>query len=446
MRDGDTKAEQQPLGNDGETVKLSDEVNQKRFDLARHDGFKPEMINVTQQIQPTQKVHNISKMREAILTVRRQSADRRQSMVALDLSACDKRRKTLERHGHCNCKEEYENTIKAFKNNIDHMHVSFTHDLKESNKARFYYQKQLEDETTKSVKQDTQIRALQVALSETQAKLQNSQDVCSAHEKRFKDINQKSVVLLSRLQTTTLQLDTSKATVKQLHEEVWPLRDERARLQAEITTLKTSQNEKQDKISDLKRMRQEHAVEIKEAEAKIETLEKQRSEAATRAESWRMKWEDLKDGQDRAIMYSDVSGDITMIDAPGNPIKVDIPWVRKAGEENIKLRLQIEDLTKNLEGAKAAVKENGEVVCNDVSEYRLQLEATKQELLTVKNELDVVVKGHLGLLRDIQMDPTNRYHPIYQKIQGLEQENLALKEQLLDAKALSWDRRSSMVP
>ena len=315
-----------------------------------------------------------------------------------------------------------------------------------------------ENDVCESPIRDDKVTAMKTSCFETEFTLFPYKERNGAFRQRSPELKKITSGLVLQLHAAKIKLDQkdkqleeSKLKAQDCRENHRPLQDENAQLKAEVALLHKSRDEKKDKIAGMKRLRGLDTDEKEKLEAKLITLEEERNKANRSAEAWRIKWQDLKDGQDRAIMYSDASGDITMIDAPIS-MKVDIPWLQQAGEENIKLRLRIESLTEDLEKAKANAANAEREASKDAVQLRLKYEAASKELTVVKEKLAAAVKGHLALQQNIEMDPANPYHPVYKTMEGLklsirqEQEAKArVKQQLLEAKALSWDRRTSMV-
>ncbi|KAL6714491.1 hypothetical protein ACLMJK_007915 [Lecanora helva] len=313
-------------------------------------------------------------------------------------------------------------------------------------------QQQTDRKASKSLHQVTKMEKLKIALAYTETQLRTSESNLLTFKQRHHEASQKILVLASDLNARTAELESSRVKAKDALDQLRSLYGERADLKADNFYLSTSHDQKNDKISTLKKMKEEHAKEKDDLEDRIVKLERQCMEAAARAESWRMKWQDLRDAKERIVMYSDPSGDVTMIDPPGAAMKVDIPWVLEAGQENIKLRLEIENLNERLQEAKEAAISAGKKESDEAIDFRLKFEASQKELGIVKKDLDVAVKDYLGMLQDMEMDPTNLYHPVYKKIEGLkryikesEEEKALVQARLEHERAISWDRRTSMV-
>ena len=428
----------QPLVTEGQQDKQTHDTEEHVADAC------PRVHTVNLEAQIEQKEKGIKKVK-ADSAVQQQNAGQFQSMVALTPLIAENVQKMVAECDYSVCQGRFDDTIKANEKNIRQFDRTQIGELRKCKKPYSDCQEQAD----KLAKQLSKNQALLNFIIETETKLRTTEETNSILQRRYQELTQKTISLVSQLHATKSQLDESNA---KYHDQIWPLHTENAKMKAEITSLQTTRDEKKGKISDLKRLREEHSLEKDELEDRIEILEKQRVEAVARAESWRLKWQDLNAGKDRAVMYSDPSGDITMIDPPGAAMKVDIPWVLEAGQENIKLRLEIENLTSRLEEAKEAAINAGRKANDQAIDFRLKFEAAEKELKIVKKDLDVAVKDYLGVLQDIEMDPTNLYHPIYKKMEGLrlyikesEEQNTLLKAMLEDEKTRAWDRRTSMV-
>ena len=262
----------------------------------------------------------------------------------------------------------------------------------------------------------------------------------STQQQCIQEQDQRSVTLSSQLQAAQAQLVGSREQLKEYHDRLWPLADEHSRLKAELTYLRQFGDIQTEKTSNLIKLKQEHSQEKARLRDRIETLERLHNEAATSSESWRMKFEISRDFR--------ATGDITMADAPSLVVEGNRPRIFQLSLDNQQLRRQIEYLTQTLEESKLGAINTG----RESTQYQLKIEATTRELMDAKNELDNVVKDYLGLLEILESDPMNLHDPIYQKMECLqryikesEEENAHLKEKLLEARALSWDRRTSMV-
>ena len=442
----------------GDITKLRDDLKQNQIEGSEVHRIQPlptesqldqladrghYVHNLEAQID--QKDKEIKRLRTKYTTVHQESTDQFQSMVKFTRLVAEEVQKIADECGHSSCHDKFQDTIKTYERNIRYLNRAHDNELRKCKNSCLNCQ----DQPDIVAKQIVKIQALHTVIAETEAKLQNAEEIKSVSQRRYQELTEKAMALSSQLHVTKSQLDESNA---KYHDQFWPLHTENAKMKAEIISLKTSRDGKKGKILDLKRLREEYTLEKDELEDKIKILEKQRTEAAARAESWRLKWQDLKVGKDRAVMYSDPSGDVTMIDPPGAAMKVDIPWVLEAGQENIKLRLEIESLTERLEEAKEAAIAAGKKESDQAIDFRLKFEAAERELKIVKKDLDVAVKDYLGVLQDIEMDPTNLYHPIYKKMEGLrryikesEEQNALLKAKLEDEKTRAWDRRTSMV-
>ena len=284
-------------------------------------------------------------------------------------------------------------------------------------------------------KLEIQSQKIQDDLTNTTIKLQISEARNSEVELNCQMLKDEAKGMHEQLRA----FSASRARSHELLSRVRDLHNECTRLQDKIDSLEKSKDERINEFSGLKKEGHEYAAE----NAK---LKEERDNAKLEANGWRLDYQDLLAGKRSQLIHSDPSGDLTMIEAPGNALKVDIDWVSEAGKDSLRLRIENERLTRELEKANAIIKKGGEESCDDVSNHQLQLEAAKEELRLAEDQRDRALQGHSTLLREIQMDPNNRFHPIYKRIEALEHKNHTLENELLHAKALSWDRRGSMVP
>jgi len=328
------------------------------------------------------------------------------------------------------CSEKLKATVNAYEDKISNLDRVFSDERRALKKAYTDCQRL---RATKSSNQDTQIRTLQASLLDTETKLQKSQETIPALQQRCQGLIEKSACRASELQVTKVQLEKSEGTAKENCDRLRVLVEEKTKLTA-----------------DLAKQTEEHTQERERLKAEIE---RQRIELASRSTFGNMTWEDSRDEQDTFTMRSNLSADVSMMDAPSNLVNINVPPVSQIGQENLKLRQDIQHLTQTIERTKIAATSACEQASNKAAQHRFLFETAKKELTGVKSQLEDVREDYNSAMVIIQMDdPSSLYHPLYKKMADLRQriklvkkKNTHLKEQLLEARALSWDRRTSMV-